>query len=94
MVSLHSNKTLTKTEVSSKNERVLLWKIWLCFWKDYTSTLELLAKKATECWELSGIVCGDLEDKNVESNADDGGLAVEISGRSLKTLLGKFVILI
>jgi chaperone required for assembly of F1-ATPase len=35
-----------------------------------------------------------LEDKNVENNADDGGLAVEISGRSLKTLLGKFVILI
>lgn len=32
------------------------------------------------------MVCGSLDDKIVESNADDGGLACEISEGSLQTV--------
>ena len=37
--------------------------------------------------------CRILEDKNVESNAEDGGLDDDISGENLKILLGLFAIL-
>ena len=37
--------------------------------------------------------CGSLEDRNVESSTEDGGLACEVSEGSLKTLSETFVIL-
>ena len=45
-------------------------------------------------WGFAELLCGSLGDKNVEGNAEDGGLACEVSEQSLKTLLGPFVILI
>jgi len=37
---------------------------------------------------LSGMPCGSLEDKNIESCAEDGGLAWDVSEGSLKTISG------
>ena len=45
-----------------------------------------------ECWDLSGMFYRNLEDKNIESSAEDGGLICENSEESLKTLLESFVI--
>ena len=40
---------------------------------------------------LSEVFCRSSEDKSVEGNTDNGGLACEVSEESLKTLLGPFV---
>jgi hypothetical protein len=45
-------------------------------WKDFG----IWVRKATECWELSGLFCRSLEDKNVEDKADNGGLVVKFQG--------------
>ena len=39
----------------------------------------ILSIKVTEYSELGEIFCGSLEDKNVESNAKDGGWAFGVS---------------
>jgi hypothetical protein len=54
--------------------------------EDCGRTLELWARRAIEYQELSGKFFRILEDKNVEGNAEDGGLACETSGGSLKTI--------
>ena len=38
----------------------------MCFGEDCKSTLALCARKAFECWDISGLFCRSLEDKNVE----------------------------
>lgn len=35
--------------------------------------------KIVECLELNGLFCGNLKDKNLEGNADDGNLVYEAS---------------
>lgn len=40
---------------------------------------EFWSEKVMDCLELSGMFYAILEDKNVETNADDGGLACEVS---------------
>ena len=42
---------------------------------------------------LDELFCKRLEDETFESNAEDRDLACEVTGRSLKTLLGPFVVL-
>ena len=42
---------------------------------------------------LNELFCRSLEDKNVEGNAEDGGLACEDSEVSSKSLLRPFIIL-
>lgn len=42
-------------------------------------------RKAIECSELSGLLCGSLED-NIESNAGEGGLTCEALERCLRIL--------
>lgn len=49
--------------------------------------LELQAGKAVACIELNRLLCGNLENRNVEKNADDGDLAYEVS-ESLKDYQG------
>ena len=41
-----------------------------------------------------GMFCGSLEDKSVEGNVEDGGLAREVSDGRLKALSGLFAVLI
>lgn len=60
----------------------------LCFRKDCGKILELCARKSTECWDFSGMFCGSLEDRNLESSAEDVGLACDAPEGSLKTLSG------
>ena len=40
------------------------------------------ARKFIECWELGGLLCRILEDKNVENNADNGAVTYEGSEES------------
>lgn len=48
------------------------------FWgQDCQRTLELWARKAIEISEFSGLFCGSLEQKNVGSSVDVGGVAHE-----------------
>ena len=58
-----------------------------CFGEDCERALDLWDGK--ESWELGGKFFSSLEDKNVESKDEDGGLVCEVSEGSLKTLLGK-----
>ena len=51
----------------------------MCFGEDCGRTLELWTRNVIECRELSGLLCGSLEDNNIESSADGGGLACEVS---------------
>jgi hypothetical protein len=55
--------------------------------------LELWTRKALGCLILVKLFCRSLEDKNVEGNAEDGGLPCEVPEKSLKILLGMFAIL-
>lgn len=48
--------------------------------------LEPCTGKAIESSEIRGMFCGILEDKNAESNVDNGGLACKLQGEA-KTLL-------
>lgn len=51
------------------------------------------ARKAVECSLLGELILTSLEGKNVEGNAEGGGLACEFSEGSLKTLPGPCAIL-
>lgn len=55
------------------------------FWEGLQKDFESWTRKTTGCWELSGMFCERMADNNVESIAADGGLACEVSERSLKT---------
>lgn len=44
--------------------------------------LEPCTGKAVEFSEIRGMFCGILEDKNAESNVDNGGLACKLQGGS------------
>jgi hypothetical protein len=46
--------------------------------KDFVRTLGLWARKAIEYSELGELFSGNLEDKKIESSADEGGLACEV----------------
>ena len=61
--------------------------VWEGLWKDFGN----LGRKAIEGSKLGELSCGSLEDKNVESHADDRGLALEAS--ESVTLSELFVIL-
>lgn len=55
-----------------------------CYWKwaiAVTDQTELpwWARQTVECLEFSGSFCGNVEDKNSEGSADNGGLACELS---------------
>ena len=50
---------------------------------------ELWAKKATECSKHNELFCGSLEDKNVESSAEDEGLACIVSEGNLYEVRNK-----
>lgn len=56
----------------------------MSFWEDYGRTLDLRAKKVTDCSEFNGQLCrlgrrGCLKmTKSLRENADDGGLGGEI----------------
>ena len=60
----------------------------LGFRKDCGRIVELCPRKSTECWEFSGMFWASLEYRNLESNAEDGDLACDVSEGSLKTLSG------
>lgn len=51
------------------------------------------ASKAITCSMLGELFLRSLEDKNVEGNAEGGGLACEFLEGSVKTLPGPFAIL-
>ena len=44
--------------------------------------MKLWAREVIEHQELSGLFCRSLEDNNVKSSTDDGGLAYEVSEES------------
>lgn len=52
-----------------------------------------LNRKSSECSEFSGMFFRSLEDKSIDSNADDVGLTCKVSEGGLKILLGPTVIL-
>ena len=60
----------------------------LGFRKDCGRIVELCARKSTECWEFSGMFWASLEYRNLESRAEDVGLACDASEKSLKKLSG------
>lgn len=78
MVSLHSDGTITKTEVSTREQdiavtgwtRLIVGGMW---------TLGLWIRKEVECfkWSLMGHMSRIIED-NAESNLDDGGSGQEV----------------
>ena len=55
--------------------------------EDCGGAFELWPRRAIKCSEFSGMFLSSLDNKNVESNADDRGLT-EISEESLKFLTG------
>jgi hypothetical protein len=63
------------------------------FEEDSKGTLEVWPRNTMERLKFGELFHKNLEDKNVESNAEDGGLACEVSEGSLKTLLEPVVIL-
>lgn len=68
----------------------ILWSNFLnqgSFLSDKYSLCQVHLKSAStdiEWSELSGLFCESLEDKSVERNSDDGGLACEVPDRSLR----------
>ena len=91
-VTLHSNRA-PKAEVGTS----IVWYCCdtsdLCFGEDCGRTLELWVSNVIGFWDLSELFFRSLEDKNVESSAEDGALTWEVWKGKLKTLSGSFVIL-
>lgn len=65
---------------------------WGCFVGGLWKCLELLDGNDIECSELSGLFSGSSED-NAETNADDGGLACDVSEGSEDSIRASHVIL-
>ena len=61
--------------------------------KDCGRTLELWARRAIVCSELSGLFFRSSGDENVKSNVDDESLACDVAERNLKSLSRLFAIL-
>jgi len=92
MVSLHSNRTVTKKEVDTR-EQVLLWQAWLyCFLEEYGLWDFGLGKQLNAlCRVLLGHTSKSVEDSGAEDDLNGGGPAKEVSeGKNSNRLLWYF----
>lgn len=72
----HSNWN-PKTEFCTQIVREIAWNTWSYFGEICERTLELWARDAILCGELSGMICMSLEDKNFDSSANSGAWIVK-----------------